>query len=87
MFVCSSGLFTAQYMHSIHPFAFVFKGHNSGECAACAPDPAPQTGELDDLGVIDEQVRPSSLVLNVVRKHIRLCGLEPKIGLEVLAPQ
>ena len=49
------------------------------ESAAGAPDAAAEARELDDLRVIDEQVRARALVLDVVREDVRFCGFEPEV--------
>ena len=49
------------------------------ESAASAPDAAAEARELDDLRVIDGQVRARALVLDVVREDVRVCGFEPGV--------
>ena len=53
------------------------KGDHARKRASGAPDAAAEARELDDLRVVDEEVRAGALVLDVVRKDVRVCCLEP----------
>ena len=54
--------------------------------AARAPNTTAEARELDDLRVVDEEVRACSLVLDVVREDVRLSRLEPggRINVSIL---
>ena len=58
-------------------FASALEGDDAREGAAGAPDAAAEARELNDLRVVDEEVRACSLVLDVVREDVRLSRLEP----------
>ena len=53
------------------------EGDDAREGAASAPDALAEARELNDLRVVDEEVRACALVLDVVRKDVRICGFEP----------
>ena len=62
------------------------EGNDAREGATGAPDAAAEARELDNLRVVDEEVRPGSLVLDVVREDVRFSGLEPggRINVSIL---
>lgn len=70
---------------SVDLFAFILEGHNPSKGAASSPDSAPQTGQLHNLRVVYEQIRASTLVLDVVRKHIGLCSFKPGMGIRSIS--
>ena len=53
------------------------KRDHARERAARAPNTTAEARELDDLRVVDEEVRACSLVLDVIREHVRFGRLEP----------
>jgi len=42
-----------------------------------SPDPFSQTRQLNDLGVVDKQIRIGPLVLDVIREYFRISCFEP----------
>ncbi len=57
--------------------AGALKRDDTCERAARAPDAAAEARKLDDLRVVDEQVRARALVLDVVREDVGVRRLEP----------
>src|SRR5664279_5151398 len=51
-------------------------GGHAAPQALGAPDAAAQALELDDLGVVDEQVDLGAVVLDIPAEHLRVGGLE-----------
>lgn len=64
----------------------VVEGDHPCKRAPSSPNSLPQTRQLHDLRMVNEQIRSCSLILDVIRKHVRIGGLEPDSGTSLKRP-
>ena len=68
-------------------FPSALKGDDARKGRAGAPDATTEARELDDLRMVNEQVRAGALVLNVVCEDVRFGRLEPVTQASIENPQ